>query len=87
MNNQIVELYGEEIEALTKSYRELFHEQFKGLTFGTKEVRDPEIFRKWYETRAQDPWWSVSLSFFPEGRRINDRYIRLRLEEPDGTTE
>lgn len=78
MNNQMLEDMEVQIKDKTKTMQELVKKQFGGLTYGTREVRDDREFLDFYMMRvAEDPLWQMAIQDFPEGRRMNERFLRL----------
>ena len=90
MNNELLK----DAESLTKdymkTYTELIHETVEGLTYGTTELRDNVKFLSWYTMMATKPEpdgspsrWVEAISYFPEGRRWINRYLKLQGIERD----
>jgi hypothetical protein len=88
VNNQILKDMETQIADKTETMRDLIAEQFRGLTHGTRELRDDVEFLTWYAMMdARDPLWAKAIATVPEGRRIVDRFLRLMgldLEANDG---
>lgn len=79
MNNQILADIESQVQDKTETFRDLFRQQFRGLTHGTRELRGDVEFLTWYQMMMErDPLWVHAIATFPEGRRMNLRYLRLK---------
>ena len=86
MNNQMLADAEKLTADMVTAYAEEIHEVMSGLPQGTHEMRDDMKFLTWFTMMNQrDPQWVQAISYFPEGRRWIQRYIRLMgLEAPNG---
>src|SRR5690606_3141521 len=89
MNNQVLNEVADMVTDISKTMAELVEQSFKGLTYGTRELRRDDDFIDWYlmKVSQRGPLWPEAISHFPEGKRIVERFQRLAIRRMFGTPE
>lgn len=85
--DKFLEQYEDLVVDKTKTKMKIIEDWFKGLSYGSREIRDPQEFIAWYTMKAQDPWWVMAIQDFPNGRRWQERYLRLMGLDPKGAQD
>lgn len=77
MNNQLLKELDAAVQDKAETMRKMVDDWFSSMHYGTRELRSDEDFIAWYTMKAQDPFWVVAIRAWPEGRRWEERYMRL----------